>query len=107
MAMSWQEKDVRSIYAGIVMQAIKDIKDPPELGTWQEVRRFLRSEWGQHVCDITGLSADFIPRKLKLNEKIKQANEIRLMFENDKTDVEIAKTFKMPLKQIKRFRKSI
>lgn len=105
MGMSWQEADVRKVYAGIVRQAVDDIKNPETLGTWQEVQRFLRSDWGSHVCDSIGASPDRIEKELNLKEKIKQAKEIELAFEEDKTDDEIAESLEIPVKLIKRFRK--
>ena len=105
MGMSWQEEDVRKVYAGIAQQAITDISNPLNLGTWREVRRFLRSDWGQHVCDTIGLSPDRIEKEFNLEEKIKQAKEIELAFEEDKTDDEIAESLEIPVKFIKRFRK--
>ena len=106
MGMSWQEADVRKVYAGIVRQAVDDIKNPETLGTWQEVQRFLRSDWGSHVCDSIGVSPDRIEKELNLEEKVMKAKEIELALEEDKTDIEIAELFEIPIKLITRFRKS-
>ena len=105
MGIGWQEADVRKVYAGIVRQAVDDIKNPETLGTWQEVQRFLRSDWGSHVCDIIGVSPDRIEKELNLEEKVMKAKEIELALEGDKTDIEIAKLFEIPIKLITRFRK--
>lgn len=106
MGMSWQEADVRKVYAGIVKQAVDDTKEPETLGTWQEVQRFLRSDWGQHICNVIGFSAGRIEKELNLKEKIKKAKEIELALQEDKTDIEIAELFEIPIKLITRFRKS-
>lgn len=77
MGRTQQEVDVRRLYAGIVVQAITDINSPEKLNTWREVQRFLKSEWGQHVCSIAGVSADKIEEEYCLCEKIKMEKGIR------------------------------
>jgi len=106
MGMSWQEADVRKVYAGIVKQAVDDTKEPETIGTWREVQGFLRSDWGQHICNVIGFSAGRIEKELNLKEKIEKAKEIELALQENKTDIEIAKALEVPVKLIKRFRKS-
>lgn len=77
MGRTQQEVDVRRLYAGIVTQAIADINNPEKLGTWREVQKFLKSDWGLHVCNIAGVPASKIEKEYCLNEKIKMEKGIR------------------------------
>ena len=63
-------KIMRDFVSAIVFQSVADYCRAPK--TRKEVRRFLKDEWGEHLCDFLDLNAADILNKLrrgKINRK--------------------------------------
>ena len=105
MGRTQEEIDVKRLYAGIAMQAITDIKSPTSFGTWREVLRFLKSDWGQLVCGVAGVPAKTIIAEYRLEERVKQEYLMRDDFKSDSSDNELAEKYELPVNVIKYLRK--
>lgn len=76
MGMTWQEADVRKVYAGIVRQAITDISKPTcSPGMTLDIHKFFTSAWGEHVLDVLKLDFAIIDKKFKITERAKKAKK--------------------------------
>lgn len=107
MGRTQQEIDVRGLYAGIVTQAIADIRDPQNISTWKEVLRFLKSDWGKLVCGVAGVPAKTIIAEFKLEERVEQEYQLRDDLKSDESNEALALKYDLPAKIIRRFRNFI
>jgi len=87
-----EKKEVKRLYSAIVLQALSDINDlndGPKM--WEEINKFLLSDYGQCMLDVSGITYQNIDDKYKLSEKVKMYKDFMRAYEIGLKDVDLAR----------------
>ena len=103
-----EKKEVKMLYTAIISQALSDIKsrkNGPKM--WEEINKFLLSDYGQDMLAILGVNYQNINAKYKLSEKVKMYIDFMRAYEIGLKDVDLASYLQWDISEVIYMRKRL
>ena len=96
------KRDVKTMYAAIVNQAISDMNNPE---MYQEIYEFFVSNHGKGMLEVLGIDFRIIDEKFQVTEKAKLYRQFMKAYNIGLNDIELARHLKWEYRQVVYWRK--